>query len=497
MPGPSRTRQPKAQRPPPGPLNRAWWGHRIWQASCLPEVLAFHRGRLKSTQERILKERLAQQAPSAFGQRHNLRQIRSYEEFRERIPVSRYEDLLPYLQMARGLSTQAVKIWEPTGGSTGASKWVPWTAALQNEFRRAVSVWIWHLLVQYPETVRGRGYWQLTPKAELNPPDWIGHQRHGFERDSDYLGRLGRWLERSVLIVPPAGQHLWERTVDLLLDSCDLRLVSCWSPSFLTVLQEKVQERAGRWSPGEWWPHLKVLSCWTQGPSSAYLPKIRSLFPGVKIQPKGLLSTEAVVTIPIRDQFPLAYRSHFFEFQTGNRIIPPWELQPGHEATVVVTTGSGFTRYATGDRVRVSGFLRDLPCLEFLGRDGVSDQRGEKLPLAFLEGLLEPLDGFAMLAFEDDGYVLFVDESQSLDVRREQIQKIEMALLENFSYADCRHLGQLRALRGFLINGDALDQYRRVVSHSQKVEIATVKIQRFHPYGEWSRNLQGNFLPAP
>ncbi len=478
-------------------MNRAWWGHRIWQLSCLPEVLAFHRGRLKSTQERILREKLSQQAPTVFGQRHNLRQIRNYEEFRELVPISRYEDLLSYLQIPNGLSSQAVKVWEPTGGSTGGSKWIPWTAALQSEFRRAVSVWIWHLLVQYPETVSGRGYWQLTPKAELNPPDWLQNQRHGFEKDSDYLGRLGRWLERSVLIVPPTGPHLWERTVDLLLDSWDLRLISCWSPSFLTVFQEKVQERTGRWSPEEWWPYLKVLSCWTQGPSSAYLPKIQSLFPGVEIQPKGLLSTEAVTTIPMRAQFPLAYRSHFFEFQTEDRIVPSWELQPGQEATVIVTTGSGFTRYDTGDRVRVTGFLRDLPCLEFLGRDGVSDQRGEKLPLAFLESLTELLGGFAMLAFEGDGYVLFLDDSQSPDVRREQIQKIETALLENFSYADCRQLGQLRALRGFLIQGDALAQYRRVVAHLQKVEVATVKFQRFHPSGEWSQTLEGEFLSVP
>lgn len=475
-------------------MNRAWWGHRIWQLSCLPEVLAFHRGRLKSTQERILREKLSQQAPTVFGQRHNLRQIRDYEEFRQRVPISRYEDLLSYLQIPHGLSSQSVKVWEPTGGSTGGSKWIPWTAALQSEFRRAVSVWIWHLLAQYPETVSGRGYWQLTPKAELNPPDWLHNQRHGFEKDSDYLGRLGRWLERSVLIVPPTGPHLWEQTVDLLLGSRDLRLVSCWSPSFLSVLQEKVQERTGRWSPEEWWPHLKVLSCWTQGPSSAYLPKIRSLFPDVEIQPKGLLSTEAVVTLPIRDQFPLAYRSHFFEFQTEERIVPSWELQPGQEATVIVTTGSGFTRYDTGDRVRVKGFLRDLPCLEFLGRDGVSDQRGEKLPFAFLESLTEQLGGFAMLAFEGDGYVLFVDDSQPPHERREQVQKIETALLENFSYADCRQLAQLRALRGFLIPGDALAQYRRVVSRLQKVEVATVKFQRFHPFQEWSQYLEGEFL---
>lgn len=475
-------------------MNRAWWGHRLWQTSCLPEVLAFHCGRLKSTQLQLLKEKISQQVDTEYGTRHQLSRIRSYEEFRGRLPLTSYEDLLPYLQTPNGLSVQPVKVWEPTGGSSGGSKWIPWTAQLQKEFRRAVSVWIWHLLAEYPEVIQGRGYWQLTPKAELRPPDWLSHQRHGFEKDSDYLGRLGRQLERSVLIVAPSGPHLWEETADLLLRSPDLGLISCWSPSFLTVLQERIVQRHGEWKPEKWWPRLKVISCWTQAASQVYLPQVQELFPGVDVQPKGLLSTEAVVTIPLRGQHPLAYRSHFFEFLTEGRVVPSWELKLGQEASVIVTTGSGFTRYLTGDRVRVTGFFQEIPCLEFLGREGTSDQRGEKLPLAYLETLLEPLYGFAMLGFEGDGYVLFCDQSQPPEQRQQEVQALESALGENYCYADCRQLGQLKPLRGFAVRGDALAQYRQTVASLQKIDPALVKPQRFHPYQGWSRSFEGEFI---
>lgn len=466
-------------------MNRAWWGHRLWQLACLPEAIAFHHGKLRPTQERLLAEKLRDQSATDFGQRHKFGQVRDYQEFRDRVPVSSYEDLLPYLQRPNGLSSQPVKVWEPTGGSTGGSKWIPWTASLQSEFMRAVSVWIWHLLFDNPELVSGRGYWQLTPKTELVPPDWLRDQRTGFEKDSDYLGRLGRWLERSVLIVPPQGPHLWEATVSMLLESRDLRLISCWSPSFLLVLQEKMKAQLGVWEPQRWWPHLKLISCWTHAASQTYLPYLQELFPGVQIQPKGLLSTEAVTTIPIGGQFPLAYRSHFFEFQVGEAVLPSWELQTGYEATVIVTTGSGFTRYNTSDRVRVNGFRRGIPSLEFLGRDGFSDQRGEKLPYAFLDQLLAKIPGFAMLAYEDDGYVLFLDEAEPIESRLARVRELESNLMTNFSYADCRRLGQLQHLRGFMVKGDAQQAYRRKAT----------KFQRFHPYQSWSREFEGDFLP--
>ena len=475
-------------------MNRAWWGYRLWQLTCLPEVAAFHLGRLRPTQERLLSTYLSRQSRTLFGRRHGLSGTQSYSEFCERVPVSTYEELLPYLQAPEGLSTDPVKIWEPTGGSSGGSKWIPWNGTLQTEFQRAVAVWIWHLLSQHPEVSRGRGYWQLTPKAELNAPSWVAQQRHGFERDSEYLGRLGRWLERSVLLIPPSGPHLWEQTIELLLSSPDLRLISCWSPSFLLVLKEKMAARVGRWAPSEWWPDLQLLSFWTQGPSAAYEPVVRELFPEVGIQPKGLLSTEAVVTIPVGNHYPLAYRSHFFEFESGSGILPAWKLETGQEVSVIVTTGSGLTRYRTGDRVRVTGFRKDLPCLEFLGRDGVSDHRGEKLTIPFLESLLEGLGGFVMLAFEENGYVLFTDDSQPVQQRHEQIVLLEQRLLENFSYADCRQLHQLQPLRGFLVTGDALAQYGRALKQMHGVEPATVKAQRFHPFQGWSREFDGRFL---
>ena len=67
------------------------------------------------------------------------------------------------------------------------------------------------------------------------------------------------------------------------------------------------------------WPRLGLISCWGDAHAALHLDELRRSFPGVEIQPKGLLATEAFVTIPFDDRTPLAIRSHFFEFLPEGR----------------------------------------------------------------------------------------------------------------------------------------------------------------------------------
>lgn len=472
-------------------------GNRLWQAATCWEACRYFRStaRLRDTQEKLLSFYVGRQAPTPFGKRHGLRVGMNYEEFRQNVPLSSYDDLQPYLAQPGGLCPEPVTVWEPTGGATGGSKWIPWNTTVQAEFRRAVAVWVWSLFSERPKLRNGRAYWQLTPNAELEPPDWLDQQQTGFQADGDYLGPLGRWLESTVLLGISPGPDLWKRTTQTLREAKDLRMLSCWSPTFLLRLQEECLKHLGGWRPEKWWPHLDTISCWADGPSGPFAPRIKDLFPGVALQPKGLLATEGVTTIPVRGRYPLAYRSHYFEFLGhDNEVFAAWELKKDQAATVLLTTGSGLTRYRTNDTVRVTGFMGSVPCLQFLGREGVVDHRGEKLEWSFLTSVLRQVEGFAMLAFEEDGYLLFVDNSQSAERRREQVQEVEDALLGCYTYADCRHLGQLQALRGYVIAGDAFAQFERHAREVGGQRDGTAKLSPFHSYQGWSRVFQGEFL---
>ena len=131
------------------------------------------------------------------------------------------------------------------------------------------------------------------------------------------------------------------------------------------------------------WPDLAVISCWTDGASAAEARRLREFFPTTAIQGKGLLATEACVSLPLAaGRGPvLAVRSHFFEFTTDDgRCLAAHEVEAGTEYSVVVTTGGGLYRYRLEDRVLVTGFLGTTPTLRFLGKAGhVCDRYGEKL----------------------------------------------------------------------------------------------------------------------
>jgi len=89
----------------------------------------------------------------------------------------------------------------------------------------------------------------------------------------------------------------------------------------------------------ELFPNLEVISCWADGNSEPYAKKLQKLFPDVYIQPKGLLATEGIMTIPIEGLGKRLTNSHFFEFVDKNGDIRlKSQLDIGDEYEIILTT---------------------------------------------------------------------------------------------------------------------------------------------------------------
>lgn len=467
-------------------------GNRLWQLSNRSEHGAFLRqsAHLEPVQRGLLKSMLGDYSSTLWGRRYRVDAGWTYERFREEVPLHTYDDLWPYFSQSNGICPQPVLRWEPTGGSTGPVKWIPWTSGLQSQFRRAVSPWVNEMYLGGPDLRNGRSFWQLTPNT-LVPSEPALQGQVGFAHDGDYLGRIGRLLEKLVLLsVEREREQFWEKLVTALVGAADLRYISCWSPTYLWVLRDRFESIVGPWDPERYWPRLQLISCWTQGPSQSPARTLESLFPTAQIAGKGLLSTEAVTTIPFWGVYPLAYRSHLFEFLTDDgRVIPSWELERGRLYEVVQTTAGGLVRYRSGDLIRVTGLWRSVPCLEFVAREATLDRFGEKLSHAYLHSVLASVDGFAAIGFEENSYVLFIGLPEQQG--RAAFRQVRDALVQVYSYRDCLELGQLRPLRCFQIEGDALAQWRALVAK----ESAHQKWSPLLPEGAWSRRFQGRFVP--
>jgi hypothetical protein len=461
----------------------------------------------ESAQRALLQRYLRRNAGTAFGRAHGLSGIRSAEEYRERVPLARWEDVAPWSdRVALGetgvLTRSPVRALEPSSGSSAAAKLIPYTTELQREIRRAVAPWIVDLYARRPRLLRGAAYWSITPPV-LETQSPATAVRVGFAEDAEYLGGFWRRLIDATLAVPSAVRHVRDPatfryvTLLFLLRRRDLALISVWHPSFLTLLLEALPEvwerllrdisagtpmapaplprRAAELAalaPDDFpriWPRLGLISCWGDAHAALSLPGLAAAFPGVEIQPKGLLATEGFVTIPFAGRWPLAIRSHFFEFlpEAGEDSRFAWELAERGIYSVVLTTGGGLYRYRLEDRVRVEGFVGRTPSLRFLGKEGhVSDLRGEKLHESFVAAALARgfaragiVPRFALLAPAEEGaegYVLYLET----DAPPEGLAgDLDEELAANPHYRLCRALGQLAPVRVQRLGPGAFGRY--------------------------------------
>src|SRR2546430_2972479 len=52
--------------------------------------------------------------------------------------------------------------------SSGATKLIPYTTALQREFQRAIRAWIADLFLHQPALLCGQAYWSISPVAQVH-----------------------------------------------------------------------------------------------------------------------------------------------------------------------------------------------------------------------------------------------------------------------------------------------------------------------------------------
>jgi hypothetical protein len=229
------------------------------------------------------------------------------------------------------------------------------------------------------------------------------------------------------------------------------------------------------------------------------MKELRNRLPQVFIQPKGLLATEACITIPFGCCHPIAIHSHFFEFiDVNGRCHRAHELRINESYEVVVTTGGGLWRYRLGDHVQVTGFVGKTPSLRFLGRVGnVSDLFGEKLSEVFVAEVIRDLTNsvapepkFAMLAPHrlPNGWCYRLYWEGTVPARASQL--LEFMLLRNPQYGICRQLGQLEAARVHPVGPGSHERYvTRLVS--QGMRLGDIKPMALSKLDSWAEVFPG------
>ena len=400
------------------------------------------------------------------------------------------------LRKRKPTTDKDIMLLEPTSGSTGGTKWIPYTRQLQREFLRAINPWIASLYLRHPSLFFKTHYWSVSPYTDVRQPQ--EGKRLGFAEDRDYLNPLQKALTRHLFPVPPSLATVQDPhdhtllTLLHLLNAPSVGLISIWHPSSLLMMlsfgTQNVEQITHALTSGHWpdgsrhrprpkraqdaethlttqnyamlFPDLKIISCWDNAFAAADANRLRQRFPNVEVQGKGLIATEGIVTIPWQERRVAAITAHTLhldphDIETGqsdaSRRIAVCDATPGCTYSVVLTTGNGYTDYPLGDIVRCTGHVAQTPCLEFLFREGgVVDLHGEKLHsghVAEIIACLEAKQGtfqFAMLMPRTDrrGYIFVCSVEDAVSA-----EELETLLCENYHYRHARNLHQLEPVQ--------------------------------------------------
>lgn len=445
---------------------------------CAPRAWRFARAlaAVEKTQRETLQRIVNACASTEFARTHALRKDDDREVFRRKLPISDYSSVAAYIARQKIDPTHAaiapgrVRCFEPTSGSGGAIKLIPYNAAMLGAFRSLFAIWAHDLLRHCLRLRSGRTFISISPS--------FGAPR-GLADDRDYLGGVQRALIGRFLLTPslPHAQSVetfrWQLAVDLV--SCrDLEIISVWNPGYLLVLMDAIEARepallhalpkstqrllqhdAAPWAAI--WPRLQLVSCWNTAAAASPARELARRLPHAKIQGKGLLATEAPITLPLMSAggcVPLLDEV-FLEFERSDgRIDMLHELQSGIDYAVIVTQPGGLLRYRLGDRVQMSGHYRDAPLLSFTGRvDAVADLVGEKLHEDFVDEALGAL-------FDDASFVTLVPVLPAsgrpfyacltdaiADPDGVLAAYVDQALQRALRYREARALGQLESIR--------------------------------------------------
>jgi hypothetical protein len=491
--------------------------HRLIQAGSYFANRRFNHGLRdpEEIQKARLREILKRAAATDYGRRYGVFESMSYHEFRERLPIVTYGELEAWVQsQASGRASMhpSCSRFQPSSGSTSRVKWIPYSAEFLHELDCAVGPWLTSLAEKYPRTQTGRHYWSISwipteQRSRLASTD----DRDFFPLWKRVLWSLTQVGHPSVALTDTVHAASFA-TLVFLCGATDLSLLSVWSPTFvLSFLNEMKDQKElisqslwlGKWvgpyadelvakkipHPGVnrvsaqllqgWngnlsgeffmalWPNLALVSSWDSSTSELWADRLQRLLPQAQFEGKGLWATEGVVTIPYRNQKPAAVTSHFFEFrdlETGD-IFPLWEVQVGQVVQPILTTGSGFLRYALQDRMLVTGKLGKTPTLEFLGRLDGADLVGEKISPQLATDVLQNIhlklgtqagvliaDGVnlqysVLLEIPNDGLSLPLFEGTDHEIAQEIERICERELNGIFHYSLARELNQLKSVR--------------------------------------------------
>ena len=353
----------------------------------------------RAAQERRLTAIVQANAATEFGREHQFEAIRGYEDWRSRVPIRTWTQVLPYVRrMVDGeknvLTSEEPFFYARSSGTTGEPKNIPVTQAYMDEFRHGRRVWMrqvaqvmpravrGHILTVHSPSIEGRTksgipYGSITAAQGSTAEDPTGFDpvpRHVYTLQhypSRYYLALRFALERPVSVMSAVNPSTLVLLCQVLTRESSSLAKDLETGGLSDALQITAEERAyfsrrlhknganarrllesvqkhGVARPVDVWPSLQGALCWKGGSAPFYLEQLRPLIPNLPIMDFGYAASEGVFTTPLdagEAQGVALAAGHVMEFipwaayEAGSRdALPMWDLTQGERYCLLYTS---------------------------------------------------------------------------------------------------------------------------------------------------------------
>ncbi len=321
-------------------------------------------------QKELLKNLISKAKTTEFGKRFNFEEIKSYETFRERVPIQKYEDYEAVIERSRRGETNIfwptpIKWFAKSSGTTSAkSKFIPVSQDSLEDCHYAAGK---DLLCIY---LNNNPQSQMFTGKSLR----LGGSKEIYRENGTSYGDLSAilidnmpfWAEFSST---PSNEvslmHDWEYKMQAIVDETIKEKVTSLAgvPSWMLVLLNNVLETTGKENLFEVWPQLEVyfhggVSFEPYAPQyQKILPKDDFRFYEIYNASEGFFACQD--HNDTKDLLLMLDYGIFYEFipmdeygSSEEKAIPLSEVEVGKNYAVVITTNAGLWRYKIGDTVR-------------------------------------------------------------------------------------------------------------------------------------------------
>ena len=320
-------------------------------------------------QERIFTKLIQKAQNTEWGKKYDYKRIRNPEDYRQRVPISSYEDIFPYIQrMLRGeqnvLWGSKVTWFSKSSGTTNArSKFIPvsWESLRECHFRGGKDV----LALYLANNAKSRFFWgrglSIGGSFETNPE----YPQSSFgDISAVVVQNLPTWAQ--ALRTPPlevAMLEKWEDKIEAMVKLTPKQNITSilGVPTWTIVLLQQILEREGKEHIEQVWPNLEVF---IHGAVSfkPYRELFKTLAPTIDFMEtynasEGFFGLQD--ELGRNDMLLLLDYGIYYEFIPINeldsdspKVYNLSEVEVGKNYAMLISTSGGLWRYKIGDTVK-------------------------------------------------------------------------------------------------------------------------------------------------